>query len=64
MKAHLSRQYKGRIAEKILNQLDFTVALSFDGYIELLEKLMNFVPQKLKKIAFNVFNFNDDKFID
>ena len=63
MKAHLSRQYKGRIAEKIIHQLDFSLPLSFDAYIELLEKLLNFTPLKLKKIAFNVLNFNDDKYI-
>jgi len=63
MKAHLSRKYKGKVAEKILEHLDLSVPLDFSQYLDLLEKLMNFGQDKLKRIAFNVYNFNDDRYV-
>jgi PP-loop superfamily ATP-utilizing enzyme len=42
MKAYLSKKYKGKIAEKILVFLDIQVALDFNSYIDLIEKLINF----------------------
>lgn len=63
MKAHLSKKYKGRVAEKILQHLDFSIPLDFNAYIDLLEKLLNFIPDRLKRIAFNVLDFNDDRSI-
>lgn len=42
MKAHLSRKYKGKVADKILQHLDFSVPLEYPAYCDLLEKLLNF----------------------
>lgn len=42
MKAHLSRRYKGKVAEKIMQYLDFSVPLEFGAFVDLLEKLLNF----------------------
>ncbi len=63
MKAHLSRKYKGKVAEKILDHLDLSVPLDYTQYIDMLERLLNFGQEKLKRIAFNVFNFNNDRYI-
>jgi len=41
MKAYLSKKYKGKIAEKILFHLDFSLPMDFNGYIEMLERMMN-----------------------
>lgn len=41
MKAHLSRKYKGKVAEKILQYLDFSLPLDFNAYCEMLERMMN-----------------------
>jgi Ca2+-binding EF-hand superfamily protein len=63
MKAHLSKKYKGKIAEKILSSLDFSMPLDFNGFIDMLERLLNISQDKLRRIAFNVFDFSEDKFI-
>ena len=63
MKAHLSKKYKGKIAEKVLTYLDLSMPLDYTGFCDMLEKLLNVVPDKLKRMAFNVFDFNEDKFI-
>lgn len=63
MKAHLSRKYKGRVAEKILEHLDLSVPLDFGQYLDMLEKLMNFGQDKLKRVAFNVYNYNGDRYV-
>lgn len=63
MKAHLSKKYKGKIAEKVLTYLDLSMPLDYNGFCDMLEKLLNVVPDKLKRMAFNVFDFNEDKFI-
>lgn len=37
--------------------------LDFDSYVELVEKLLNHEPDRFLKIAFDVFDFNQDKLI-
>lgn len=63
MKAHLSKKYKGKVAEKILRHLDFSMPLDYNAYIDMLEKLLNFKKDKLKRIVFQVFDYNDDNSI-
>lgn len=58
MKAYLSKKYKGKIAEKIIPFLDLSIPLDFNSYCETIEKLLNLSQDKLKRMAFNVFDFN------
>ena len=60
MKAFLSKKYKGKIADRLIRQMDFSVPLEFNKYCDMLEKIMNKQPDKLKKMAFESFNFNED----
>jgi hypothetical protein len=41
MKAHLSRKYKGKIAEKIQTFLDISMPLDYNAYIDMLERMLN-----------------------
>lgn len=41
LKAYLSKKYKGKVAEKILQPMDLSVPLEFGQYCEMLEKFMN-----------------------
>ena len=61
LRAYLSKRYKGPVAEKIINGIGMTVPLEFEEYIEMIEKLLNYTPEKLMRMAFNVFDFNEDK---
>ena len=61
MKAYLSKKYKGKVAEKILQFFDLSVPMDFTQYVELLEKMLNFQGDRLKRMAFTVFDFNEDK---
>jgi Ca2+-binding EF-hand superfamily protein len=62
LKALLSRKYKGRVADKILHLFssDMNTVLDFNQWIELLESLLNFRKDRLMRMVFNVFDFNDD----
>ena len=42
---------------------EFQNAQDIDGYIELIEQLLNFKPERLMRIAFDVYDFNQDKSI-
>ena len=65
LRAHLSKRYKGPIAEKILAGIGMgTAGLEFDDYVEMMEKLLNYAPEKLVRLGFNVFDFDEDKHID
>lgn len=37
--------------------------LEFGPYCDMLERMLNMMPDRLKRIAYNVFDFNEDKFI-
>lgn len=62
LKALLSRKYKGKVAEKILHLFssDMNTALDFNQWFELIESLVNFKRDKLMRMAFTVFDFNED----
>lgn len=63
LKAWLSKKYKGKVAEKILSlfQSEMNVPLDFATWIDLLETLLNQYKERLKWVAFNVFDYNEDK---
>jgi hypothetical protein len=63
LKAHFSRKYKGKIAEKIIQPFssEMNVNLDFNQWIDLLESLINHRSDLLKWTVFNVFDFNEDR---
>ena len=62
LRAAISRHYRGAISERIVSKFpEFLLALDFETYIELVEKLLNEQNDRLLKIAFDVFDFNQDK---
>ena len=63
MKAYLSKKYKGRIAEKILSFMDMSVPLTFEDYIDMIEKMINFQAEKMKKMTYRIFDFAEDQSI-
>ena len=58
----MSRKYKGRIAEKIVSLFssEMNVALDFTAWVDLLESLLNYKKDRLLRMSFNVFDFNED----
>ena len=59
LRAVISRRYRGPIAERVMSKLpEFQNPQSYDLYIELIERLLNFDQDKLLKIAFDVYDFN------
>ena len=42
---------------------EFQNPQEFESYIELIEKIINFEPDRLFKMAFDVYDFNQDKLI-
>lgn len=65
LRAAISRRYKGPIAERVISKFpEMRNAQDFESYIELIEKLINNdESERLLKIAFDVFDFNQDKLI-
>lgn len=61
MKAYLSKRYKGKVGEKVLQVLDLSVPLDFSSYCDMLERLLNYQQDKLKAMTFKVFDYNEDR---
>ena len=62
LRAAISRRYKGAIAEKVVARFtEFANAQDFESYVDLIEKLLNFETERLMRIAFEVYDFNQDK---
>jgi Ca2+-binding EF-hand superfamily protein len=56
---------KSFVAEKFCQSLDFTLpTMEYSLYLEQMDVLINKDPIKLLKLAFDVFDFNQDGFID
>ena len=64
LRAHLSRRYKGPVAEKILAALPMAAPLELDEYADMVERLLNYESPKLLRMGFNVLDFNEDKQLD
>lgn len=62
LKALLSRKYKGKVAEKILHLFssDMNTAVEYGQWLDLMESLLNFKRDKLMRIVFAVFDYNED----
>ena len=65
LRAAISRRYKGAIAERVIAKLpEFSIPQDFEWYCEFIEKLVNTEQRdRLMKIAFDVYDFNQDKLI-
>ena len=64
LRAAISRRFNGAIAEKVVSKMpEFQNPQEFESYIELIEKIINFEPDRLFKMAFDVYDFNQDKLI-
>lgn len=58
--AYLSRRYKGPVA-KIMSQIfDFSNHYDYDSFIEEIEQLINFKKDSLLKMAFQVYDYDQD----
>jgi hypothetical protein len=64
LRAAISRRYNGATAEKVVSKLpEFNNPQDFESYVELVEKLLNFETERLFKIAFDIYDFNQDKLV-
>ena len=64
LRAAVSRRFKAQIAEKVVQKFpEFQCPLEFEAYVELLEKMINLENDRLMKIAFDIFDYNQDKLI-
>ena len=55
---------KSFIAERLQNSMDLLLPLPFGEYADQVDNLVNKDPQRLMRHAFDVFDFNQDGFID
>jgi len=55
---------KSFIAEKLSSCLDFTLPMDYGTFVDHIENLVNKDPQKLMRLAFSIFDFNGDGYID
>ncbi len=63
LKAFLSQKYKGYIAHRMMSVFDFATNLDYDKYLDMIETLMNFKEQTLFKLAFSLYDFDQDNLI-
>jgi len=64
LRSFLTKRYRGQEAVRILDVFDFSaMSYDFDSFYDHIEKLLNFQPDKLKKIAFSIYDFNEDKVV-
>ncbi len=61
--AFLARRYKSSVAKIIVSMFDFSVNFDYESFIEEIENLINFKREVLFKIAFNIYDFNQDHYI-
>ena len=65
LRAHLSKRYKGQVAEKIIQGLDLGLKpLDLNEYVDAIENLINFKKEQLLMIGFNIFDVDEDDKID
>lgn len=65
LRAHLSKRYKGQVAERIIQILELgPKPLDLEEYVVFFENLINFQQEKLLRISFCIFDFDEDGKID
>lgn len=63
LRAFLSQRYKGKTAHKILKVFDLINPIDYGNFCQQLDNLLNKSHKSLLKMAFNVYDFNNDKYI-
>ena len=63
LKAFLSSKYRGYVAHRMVQIFDFASGLDFNKYIDFIELLINFKQVTLQRLAFNIYDFDQDNFI-
>lgn len=58
--AYLSRRYKSLIARIITKIFDFNTNYDYESFLEEIEDFMNFKKDTLKKLAFQIYDFDND----
>lgn len=58
--AYLSRRYKGPVAKIMATVFDFSNHYDYDTFIEEIEQLINFKKETLLKMAFQVYDYDQD----
>ncbi len=58
--AYLSRRYKGPVAKIMATVFDFSNHYDYDTFIEEIEQLINFKKEALLKMAFQVYDYDQD----
>lgn len=58
MLAWLSRRYKSSVAKTISAYFDFSTNYDYETFIDEIETFINFKRDTLKKIAFNIYDFD------
>ena len=63
-RAAISRRFKAQIAERIVSKFpEFQIPQEFEQYCDLIEKMVNQENDRLWRIAFDVYDFDQDKII-
>ena len=63
LKAFLSQRYKGYVAQRIVQFFDFSTNFDYDKFIDEIETLLNLRSEVLLKMAFSIYDFDQNKFI-
>jgi len=63
LKAYLIPRFKGIISSRVLKYFDFRTPIEYDSFIDQVERLLNEFPEKLKKMAFEAYDYDDDGYI-
>jgi hypothetical protein len=59
--AYLSRRYKGPVAKIIAQFFDFSTNYEYDSFLDEMENFMNYKKDTLKKMAFSIYDFDQDQ---
>ena len=62
-KEHLMRRYPSEIIEILLKWVYHGLSANFEGWVADMQKLLNLPDEKYFKLAFEIYDFNRDKFI-
>ena len=63
MLAYLSRRYKAHVAKRMVAFFDFSTNYEYEAFLEEIENMMNFKKDTLRKLAFNIYDFNQDQYV-
>ena len=56
----MSRRYKGYVARIIVQYFDWSNSFDYETFIDEVENFMNYKRDTLKKMAFQIYDFDSD----